>query len=184
MKNRDCVRDLTVFALLTAIGVVGRWAQPDWNFTPLMAVTVLGGFYFRSALTAALLPVGILTISNLALDAYDSLAVQASVYAMMIVPVLLGCSARGKAGWQLAGASALCGILPATTFFIVTNFVHWAATSMYEHTWAGLLNCYVAALPFYRTMLVGDVFYLGLLVSCLALAGEKSPLLATERVKK
>ena len=90
MKNRDSLRDLTVFVLLTAIGVVGRWVQPDWNFTPLMAVTVLGGFYFRSVLAATLLPVGILTISNLALDAYDSFAVLASVYAMMIVPMLLG----------------------------------------------------------------------------------------------
>jgi hypothetical protein len=184
MKNRDSLRDLTVFALLTAIGVVGRWAQPDWNFTPLMAVTVLGGFYFRSLVPAVLLPVSVLAISNLALDAYDSLAVQVSVYAMMIVPVLLGRNARGKAGWQLAGAGALCGIVPATTFFIVTNFVHWAATSMYEHTWAGLMNCFVAALPFYRTMLVGDVFYLGLLVGCLALAGEKDLLFATERAKK
>jgi hypothetical protein len=184
MKNRDCVRDLTVFALLAAIGVVGRWAQPDWNFTPLMAVTVLGGFYFRSLLPAVLLPVSMLTISNLALDSYNSVAVLISVYAMMIVPVLLGRMARGKSGWQLAGIGALCGIAPATAFFVVTNFVHWAATSMYDHTWAGLMNCYVAALPFYRTMLVGDVFYLGLLVGCLALAGEKSPLLATQRVKK
>jgi hypothetical protein len=103
---------------------------------------------------------------------------------MMIVPVLLGRSARGKSGWQLAGAGALCGVVPATAFFIVTNFVHWAATSMYDHTWGGLMNCYAAGLPFYRTMLAGDVFYLGMLVGCLALAGEKSPLLAAGRVKK
>lgn len=184
MKNHNSVRDLTVFALLAAIGVVGRWAQPDWNFTPLMAVAVLGGFYFRSLLPALLLPVSVLTISNLVLDSYNSLAVMISVYAMMIVPVLLGRSAHGKSGWQLAGVGALCGLVPATAFFIVTNFVHWAATSMYDHTWASLMNCYVAGLPFYRTMLVGDVFYLGLLVGCLTLAGEKSPLLATERVKK
>jgi hypothetical protein len=184
MKNRDSVRDLTVFALLTAIGVVGRWAQPDWNFTPLMAVTILGGYYFRSMLAAALLPLGILAISNLALDGYDSFTVQVSVYAMMIVPLLLGRAVRGKQGWQLAGFGALCGLVPATTFFVVTNFVHWAATSMYEHTWAGLINCYAAGVPFYRTMLAGDIFYLALLVGCLALAGEKSPLLAAERVKK
>lgn len=184
MKNRDSIRELTVFALLTAIGVVGRWAQPDWNFTPLMAVTVLGGFYFRSLLPAVLLPVSVLAISNLALDSYESAAVQASVYAMMLVPLLLGRASRGKSGWRLAGMAALCGLVPATAFFIVTNFVHWAATSMYDHTWVGLMNCYTAALPFYRTMLAGDVFYLGLLVGCLILAGEKSALLAPERVKK
>ena len=184
MKNRDCLRDLTVFALLVAIGVMGRWVQPDWNFTPLMAVTVLGGFYFRSLWVAALVPVGVLTISNFALDAYDSAAVAAAVYATTIVPVLLGRGARGQEGWRLAGIGALCGVVPATTFFIVTNFVHWAATSMYQHTWAGLLSCYAAGVPFYRTMLMGDVFYLGLLAGCLMLATEKTAVLAVERVKK
>jgi hypothetical protein len=33
-------------------------------------------------------------------------------------------------------------------------------------------------------MLTGDLFYLGLLVGCLALAGERRTLLAAERVKK
>jgi hypothetical protein len=184
MTNRDNLRDLSVFLLLTAIGVVGRWVQPDWHFTPLMAVTVLGGFYFRSLLAAVLLPVGILTISDLALNAHDSVAVHVSVYLMMIVPLVLGRWARGSEGWQLAGHGILCGVVPATAFFLVTNFAHWASTSMYEHTWAGLMNCYAAAVPFYRAMLSGDLFYLTLLVGCLALASAKSPELVRERVKK
>lgn len=184
MNSRDTLRDLTVFTLLAAIGVVGRWAQPEWNFTPLMAVTVVGGFYFRSMLTAILLPVVILTVSNILLAGYNSAAVLASVYVMMIVPVVLGRQVRGKQGWKLAGMGALCGIVPATMFYIVTNFVHWAATSMYEHTLSGLMSSYVAALPFYRTMLVGDLFYLSLLVGCLALAGEKRTVLAAQRAKK
>ena len=55
--NRETLRDLTIFALLLAFGVLGRWAQPAWNFTPLAAVTALGAFYFRSWLPAVLLPV-------------------------------------------------------------------------------------------------------------------------------
>ena len=184
MTKQDTLRDVSVFFLLLAIGVMGRWVQPDWNFTPLMAVTVLGGFYFRSLWTAVLLPVGILTISDLALDAHDNFAVQLSVTLMTIVPLALGRWARGNAGWRLVGHGALCGLVPATAFFVVTNFVHWAATSMYEHTWAGLLNCYAAAVPFYRTMLAGDIFYLTLLVGCLALANTKTPELVRERVKK
>ena len=37
--NRDTWRELAVFGLLLALGVIGRWAQPTWNFTPLAAVT-------------------------------------------------------------------------------------------------------------------------------------------------
>jgi hypothetical protein len=184
MSNRDTLRDVTVFGLLAAIGIVGRWIQPDWNFTPLMAVTLLGGYFFRSVIAAVALPILVLTISDLLLSPHDNVAVQLSIYAMMIVPLMLGRLSRGREGWSLVGIGALSGLVPATAFFVVTNFVHWAATSMYDHTWAGLLNCYTAALPFYRAMLAGDLFYLTLLVGCVALAGPKVPALVRERAKK
>lgn len=184
MSNRDNLREVSVFFLLLAIGVVGRWIQPDWNFTPLLAATVMGGYYFRSVLPAVILPVAILTISNLALDGYENIYVLLSVYAATIVPLALGRWSRGSERWYLAGKLVLCGVVPATAFFIITNFVHWISTSMYVHDWAGLMNCYAAAVPFYRTMLAGDIFYLALLMGCLSLANVKTPAPARVRVKK
>jgi len=44
----------------------------------------------------------------------------------------------------------LCGVLAsATGFFLVVDFAVWAFGSMYPHTAAGLMSCYVAAVPFY-----------------------------------
>ena len=57
--------------------------------------------------------------------------------------------------------------LPATLFFIVSNFAVWAFQSDYEKSLAGLVQCYWAAVPFYRWMLAGDIFYLGVLLGCL-----------------
>jgi hypothetical protein len=37
------------------------------------------------------------------------------------------------------------------------------------------MQCYVAAVPFYRWMLAGDVCYLVALFGCLALAGLMTP---------
>ena len=175
MNNRETLRELSIFGILLAIGVAGRWAQPDWNFTPLAAVTVLGGYYFRSLFAAILLPVGILAVSDSILPAHESVAVQISVYVMMLVPLFLGRLAQHSQGWQRMGLGVLGGVLPATTFFIVTNFVHWASTSMYEKSLAGLTACYVAAIPFYRAMLAGDVFYLVVLVACLMIASARVP---------
>jgi hypothetical protein len=53
----------------------------------------------------------------------------------------------------------------------VTNFAVWAFQSDYEKTLAGLAQCYWAAVPFYRWMLAGDIFYLAILLACWALAG-------------
>ncbi|MEM8946095.1 MAG: DUF6580 family putative transport protein [Planctomycetota bacterium] len=168
--HRDTLRELTVFMLLLSLGVVGRWYELAWNFTPLAAVTVLGGYYFRRWLPALLLPISILTVSNLLLPAYSYWQVQLSVYVMMLLPLTLGRAARDATGWNRAKHFACCGFVPATAFYLVTNFAVWAFTPYYEKTVAGLASCYWMALPFYRWMLAGDLFFLTLLVGCLAAA--------------
>jgi hypothetical protein len=168
--NRETLRDLFVFSLLLAFGVVGRWLEPAWNFTPLAAVTALGAFYFRNWLPAILLPSAILAISDSLLPAHDSLPVQISVHAMAIIPLALGRLARRKEGWKQAAYWGMCGFVPATTFFLVTNFAVWASKSLYAPTLGGLVDCYVHGLPFYRTMLSGDICYVSLMTACLAAA--------------
>jgi hypothetical protein len=95
-----------------------------------------------------------------------------ATYAIMTVPVLLGRwlrTSEGKA--QTAARLAICGLLPAMLFWLVSNFAVWAFQSDYERSWAGLVRCYWMAVPFFRWMLAGDVFYLAVLVSCAAIAG-------------
>lgn len=181
--NRDTLRELAVFGLLLAIGVLGRWAQPEWNFTPTAAVAALGGYYFRRLLPAVLLPVSVLVISDVWLAPHDSWPVFATVQLMMLVPMLIGRWARDTSGAQAARRWVLCGVVPATAFYVVTNFAVWASTGLYEKTLAGLTQCYVAAVPFYRTMLAGDVFYLIVLGGCLAIAqgASKSSRMAATR---
>lgn len=47
-------------------------------------------------------------------------------------------------------------------FFIFSNLGVWLF--WYERSLVGLLSCYIAALPFYRNTLLGDVFYGGLVI--------------------
>jgi hypothetical protein len=173
--NRDRqqnLKDLLVFALLVAIGVAGRWGQPEWCFTPTAAAAIFAGLYFSRLAIAVLVPVATLAISDLILPAYDSIPVMIATYAVMIVPVWFGRLQRGEQPrWLAASRWALFSLLPATLFFIVTNFAVWAFQSNYEKTLAGLAECYWAAVPFYRWMLAGDLFYLSILLSCLVLAG-------------
>jgi hypothetical protein len=58
--------------------------------------------------------------------------------------------------WRI-GAVTLAGSLQ---FFLITNFFVWLqAPSLYPHTTSGLVECYVAALPFFERTLVADFFY-------------------------
>jgi hypothetical protein len=171
-RQRQNVCEVLVFALLVTIGVAGRWGQPEWCFTPTAAATVFAGWYFARLWVAALVPVGILAISDLLLPAHDNLPVMIATYAIMAVPVLFGRSLRdGEGGWSSSWRWAVCGLVPATLFYFVTNFAVWAFQSSYEKNLGGLLKCYWAAVPFFRWMLAGDIFYLAILAACVALAG-------------
>jgi hypothetical protein len=168
--NRETRRELVVFVLLLAFGVLGRWAQPAWNFTPLAAIAALGGYYFRSWLPAVLLPWTMLIVSDTMLAPHDNLVAAASVFVITLLPVAMGRAARGAQSWGRVALWAMCGFVPATAFFLVTNFAVWASKSLYAPTLDGLGQCYAYALPFYRTMLAGDVCYVALAAACLGAA--------------
>lgn len=180
-----------VFAMLVAIGVFGRWAQPDWSFTPIAAVALFAGCYFRNFAVAALAPLLAVALSNLALPRYDNVGVLFAVYIGFVLPVLLGrwlaagrfasnstrrCDAsQADSGYSLSGLPlgrlAVCGVAPSATFFIITNFAVWLFRSDYERSLAGLAQCYAMAVPFYRGMLAGDLFYTTMLFGAAMLAG-------------
>ncbi len=170
-ERQQTLRDVLVFGLLVAIGVVGRWGQPQWCVTPTAAAAVFAGFYFSRWPIAAMVPLAILGISDLLLPAYNNVPVLVITYAVMALPIWLGRALRDE---NRIGASAfklvLCGLIPATLFFVITNFAVWAFQSDYEASLAGLATCYAAAVPFYRWMLAGDIFYMGLLACCWMLA--------------
>jgi hypothetical protein len=169
----NTVRDLLVVLLLVAIGVAGRWGQPDWEFTPVAAAAVFAGFYFSRLAVAALVPIAILAISDRLLPAYDNLPVLAVKYGALALPILFGrLLASSAGGWRSLWRWGICGLVPATLFFATTNLAVWTFQSNYPKTLTGLVQCYAAAMPFYRSMLAGDVFYLTLLFGCWALAGE------------
>jgi hypothetical protein len=179
---RQTLRDVLVFALLIGIGVAGRWAQPEWCITPMAAVAVFAGFYFSRIGVALLVPLAVLAITDLKLPAYGGAATMLVTYAAMCLPVFFGQLLRGNHSiWNAAWRWAVCGLIPATLFYLITNFAVWAFESIYPRTWAGLVECYWAAVPFYRWMAAGDVFYLAVMFGCWALAGARVPSLQRAR---
>jgi len=52
-------------------------------------------------------------------------------------------------------------VLGPTSFFVVSNYAVWLG-SLYPHTVAGLRDCYVAGLPFYRNDLLSTGIVAGL----------------------
>jgi len=162
-----------------ALGVLGRWIGPKsgWfdlppNFTPMAAIGLLAGYLFAGRAMALAVPLAALAISNLALESYDDWKVGAAVYVSFLVAPLLGRSLRQR---TTAIKIIVAATLPAVLFYLTTNFAQWVVDgqhlhSMYSRDLSGLLNCYAAGIPFFRSMLEGDVLFGGVLFGLYALA--------------
>jgi hypothetical protein len=169
--DKKLLEEVLVFFVLVAIGVAGRWRQPDWCFTPIAAVAVFAGFYFRRFAVAVLVPLALMAISDLALPAYNNQGVMLTVHLAIMLPVLLGLLFKTRSSVPVTALKLVaCGLVPATCFFLMSNWAVWQFQSDYEPTLAGLAACYAAAIPFYRAMLAGDVFYMALILGSYAAA--------------
>jgi hypothetical protein len=178
-----------VWLALVALAVAGRLWQPTWNgeqlwhATPLAAVALAAGFLFANQLVAASVPLAALALSNLVLPGYGSLGVAAVVYAATAWPVLLGtCGILGqdRPRWLAVVGGSLATSL---VFFLSTNLAHWAFMADYPRTMAGLGECFVAALPFYRWMPVGDAAWTLATFGLIVAARMAAEAVATRRLR-
>ena len=102
------------------------------------------------------------------------------------MPVFLGKTGASAAAFPLhlqgnrsiaRAAAAVC--LSATSFFLLSNFVFWAESNLYPRTAAGLISCYLAAVPFYANDLVSTGLTLGVLLGLPSLARQLHRALAS-----
>ena len=81
---------------------------------------------------------------------------------------LMGHQILSKKASALRVAGAV--MASATSFFVLSNLVVWAAGTMYPHSAAGLATCYVAAIPFYANDAISTAITAGALFGLPALA--------------
>jgi hypothetical protein len=160
------------FWLLTALvtgAVLARWLPHPPNFTPIGALALFGGSFYADRRLALTLPLLALFLSDLAIGLHLLMPV---VYGSFACNVLLGRWLRHHWGvWNLAAVTVLGSI----QFYLTTNFACWLMA--YPHTLAGLIDCYVKALPFFRNTLLGDATFVVVLFGAVAVAERLLPVL-------
>jgi len=143
------------WTVLVAVAVVGRLWQPAWNVTPMAGVALAAGALFPQRWMSASVPLAALLISNSVLPGYGSWAMAGVVFAASIWPIVLGGMVRRGGVFTVIGGALASSLV----FYLSTNLAHWGLTADYPHSLEGLVACYVAALPFYRWMPVGDLLW-------------------------
>ena len=151
------------------------------NFTPVGAVALFGGTYFTDKWKAYLVPLCTLFVSDMILNyLYSSrLIIDYSatiwVYLSFAIIVFIGTRIK-KVNLLSVGAAS---VLSVVIFWLLTDFPWLYGGALYPHTLLGYEQSLIAAIPFQRNMLLGDVVFGLLLFGGFELAKSKFSVLRT-----
>ena len=148
MKNKNTI---LVFVTLFLLAVLSRWVSHLWNFTLVGGAFIFAAAYFTDKKVSVMLMLITMLVSDYIIGFHSQMI---SVYSGYLVMLGLGFmlslqSSRLKIlGYSFAGTLA---------FYLITNFGVWFEGQLYPKTLAGLIECYIMGLPFYRNQLMSDV---------------------------
>ncbi|HWC99758.1 MAG TPA: DUF6580 family putative transport protein [Candidatus Sulfopaludibacter sp.] len=153
--QKNSVRPLAMG--LIVLGALIRVTQA-LNFAPVGALSLFAGARLRSWQAYAL-PLALMAITDPLVGGYS--ANTPFVYGSFLIMVWIGSHLRRTENPLWIGTGAVAGSLQ---FFLITNFGAWLTSPhLYSRSVAGLVNCYIAGIPFYGRTLASDVFYAGVL---------------------
>jgi hypothetical protein len=161
------------------------------NVSPVIAMGLFGGALCANRRLAFAVPLLALFVSDALLELATPLRLYHGwmatgwgfhstwwgVYGGVALVTALSMLLRGR---RTAVNIAAATVASAVLYFLITNFAEWmVGTIGYPKTFAGLLECYAAALAFYRQTWapVGDAVYVTALFGGFALAERYVPAL-------
>jgi hypothetical protein len=159
------VRNLKSNHLLLALVLLLTFLSRFWSHQPNFSL-VFAGLIFSAALfvdgasgetsiekklLVYLASLSVLFVSDIILGVYAGISFVYLSYALIL---FVGHFTNRRSFISLGSAALLSPMI----FFIVSNFGVWFSTAMYAKTGAGLVECYLMALPFYKNTLISSLF--------------------------
>lgn len=161
-----------VITLLILAAAFVRLIPHPPNFAPIAAMALFSGAYFNKKSFAFAVPLAAMFLTDAIIGFHSSIWI---VYLSFALIVLIGM-------FMLKNVSiknvVLASVTASISFFIITNFGVWAFGTMYPKNIAGLIECYIAAVPFIQNTLLGDLFYSGIMFGVLEFAKSKFPVIS------
>ena len=133
-----------------------RLIPHPWNFTPVLAMGIFSGFYFKNFILSSFIVVFSMFVGDLFLGFHSTMFF---TYTSLIIAVVLGLLIKKFKFTEIL----FYGVASSVCFFLVTNFGAWLTLEMYEKSFAGLLQSYILAIPFFHNTLISTFLYLILL---------------------
>ena len=169
MKNNFLTSKSVFISAAILLAALSRLIPHLPNFTPLAAMALFGGALLNDKKLAFIIPIAAMIISDTIIGFHQQMwGVYISFILILIMGLRLGNNI--KTG-PIIGYSLLGSLL----FFVITNFAVWLPGNFYPLSLSGLIECYVAAIPFFGNSLLGDLFYNTVLFGGFFLAKQAIP---------
>ena len=130
-----------------------RLIPHPWNFTPVLAMGIFSGFYFKNFILGSFIVICSMFIGDLYLGFHSTMFF---TYISLIIAVALGLFINKFKFTEVL----FTGLASSVCFFAITNFGAWLTLEMYEKNLTGLLQSYVLAIPFFHNTLISTLIYL------------------------
>ena len=144
---------------LILILVFARLIPHPPNFTPIIAVAIVSGYFFKNINLSLLTLLVAMLISDLFIGFYENVIF---VYLSLLLITFVFHKISNKINFKNLFIYGFAGSL---IFFIISNFGVWALGSpgvqdiAYEKSLSGLIECYILAIPFFGNTFLSTLIF-------------------------
>ena len=160
MQNFLIVLKKEIFPIsLILILAFARLIPHPPNFTPIIAVAIVSGYFFKNINLSLLTLLVAMLISDLFIGFYENMIF---VYISLLLITLVFHKINKKINFKNLFIYGFAGSL---IFFLVSNFGVWALGSLgvndlsYEKSLTGLIECYILAIPFFGNTFLSTIIF-------------------------
>ena len=160
MQNLFIILKKEIFPIsLILILAFARLIPHPPNFTPIIAVAIVSGYFFKNINLSLLTLLFAMLISDLFIGFYENVIF---VYVSLLLITFIFHKISNKINFKNL---FICGFAGSLIFFVVSNFGVWALGSpgvydiAYEKSLSGLIECYILAIPFFGNTFLSTIIF-------------------------
>jgi hypothetical protein len=175
MKKNILLKVALVF-LFIVIGYGLRSIPSLPNFSPFFAIALFAGIIFPKNKLAFALPLGIQLTMDLTVGLYSYTFTDVMIHIITMYVGLAAFSLIGqKSSNNINFPKTILGIsLGNIIFFLLTNFGSWIQMPNYSADIYGLMNSYMAGLPFLKNAMLSGLIFTSIFYPIYRLAEKRN----------
>jgi len=149
LLKKDEIFPISLILILT----FSRLIPHPPNFTPIIAMAIMSGYFFRNIYLSLFVMLFSMLLADVFIGFYYNMIF---VYLTLFLITFIFFNISNKINSKNL---LICSLTGSLVFFIFSNFGVWVLGSLYEKSLTGLVECYILAIPFFLNTLLSTIFF-------------------------